>query len=538
MNRKLTIRILLLCVLSLFLVGCALKDNSRIGNEDSILKYCIIYQDELGLTYEQILAKIDNAEKDKDLIKRTFEIDRGTGTIILPDIYFVTVNITEKTFEIERIGYENIIVKDSDNVWFNGLKAICNDYYSIEFDDTLYIKLRETYNYSKEICENVTLPVRIIKEPIKVESVDLRLIDETTEIKVNEAKGLRAVVYPLNSSYQETEYKIKKIVLPSGQELTENFSKYAYIIDGRISTTTDIPIGSKIYISAVALHDDVESNILCLDVVRTPVTNFQLVSSTYGTGIQFGETLKLNLDIYPYNATANILNDEPIIVELLNTELGVLNKISDKTYTLTATSDLSYLREEININVSVGNLTKIFTFRIGNIPVNSVTIYDKETNVPLSQNIGLLPGGALKVYTVIDPIEASIYDVVYSKFSTTMGSGNYVSITEDGEITISPNAPVGMEVYLTASAKQVNSISHKITIQKIPVDYVELRIAGGLDSIALDQKLVLSAYIYPLNASNRTVEFKLLNEYELTGVTLPPMEYYRLAQIPRSVKKL
>jgi len=208
MNKKLVISwMLLTLILSLFLIGCTPESSPE--DEDPILKYCIFYQDELELelTYEQILAKINDAEKDKNLLKRTFIIDHDDGAVTLPDINLATVNITKETFKIERIYNKDIIIEDTINIWFNGLKAICYDYFSKEFDDTLYIKLRENFNYTKEICENTILPVRIIKEPIKVESVDLRLIDGTTEIKVNQTKGLRTYIFPQEASYQKLNTK-------------------------------------------------------------------------------------------------------------------------------------------------------------------------------------------------------------------------------------------------------------------------------------------------------------------------------------------
>ena len=100
-----------------------------------------------------------------------------------------------------------------------------------------------------------------------------------------------------------------------------------------------------------------------------------------------------------------------------NKECATINKIDDFHYELYAFDNNENIGKIITVTVAIGDYLRTFSYTIGAIPIESMTLYNAETQTELDSTISLTRGGILKVSAVINPVNASLKEVSYNIFA-------------------------------------------------------------------------------------------------------------------------
>lgn len=490
MKRKVSLITLIMCIFitSLCLVAC----NPNSPPDD-------------GVTISKELVSVNQSgEASNDRIE--LEMPRGTDTKSLPTLLIRNTNDVTKEVFYSLVNTKNLSFSTSDKLTFDGLAcSVLND--EIEFDISLEIKVADGTD------GELTLPLRVFRNYVAVESISLSFEDNSTDIGLTEKKVLSAEILPVNADYKSFIYSIEKIEKPDKTLYSGDFTQYAKIENGSLETTDKISIGSKIHISATTTKDNVKSEIFVVEVKRIEITNISLINTNQY--LKHGESLTLNLSAYPKNATFNILLDEEISVSITgNQDCGTIEKVSDFQYKLTAVDNTANIGKDMTVSVSIGGFTKTFKFGIVGTSVESILLFNEQTQAELEDGITLNRDSTLKVYAVIFPENASVINVNYYIYADIPNFGRYVDISNDGLITVTDLAPFGMEIYVSASAMGASTQSYKITVVEIPVESVTL--SAESDSITKNSILTLNATITPSIADYNTVIYRITND--VTGV--------------------
>lgn len=475
--------------------------------ENNIFQELVFEDDTDCETLEELIESLSN-----DLLKGstydftpTFEIDYYTGLVTLPNVYIRTIDLQTGDITYDPVDPNDLVFLNQDQVFFNGLTCYAKEYYAEEIDNRLNIRL----STDEEPLSLLKLPVRIVKEPIAVESVNIQLYDQTLDIGLTENKELLTEVLPYNATYQNLRYDIEKIQKADGSWYTGNLSQYAYIENNTLFTTNQIEIGAKIYLSATAIVDEVKSNTLVVTVRRINIERIDFCDSYQRNDINPGEELALKVTIYPENATINVLNDSLITVTLSDHQSATLTKIDDRNYLLTAVDDIANEGKILELTVSAENYSRDVYYQISLIPVESIVIYNEDTNLPLEHDITVYRNTVLNLSAVITPVNASVKQANFNLASNLQNFGRFASIDADGTLTISADAPFGMELYLSATALRKSSGAYKITVTQIPIENVQL--IPDKSYIVKNTIMYLRAYVYPDYADIITTQFRILN---------------------------
>lgn len=150
------------------------------------------------------------------------------------------------------------------------------------------------------------------------------------------------------------------------------------------------------------------------------------------------------------------------------------------------------------------------------IHIESIEIYNAETNMPLEKEITVTRNTVLYLKAVIMPENATVKEARLNLASSEQNFGRFAKIDADGKLTINDKAPFGAELYLSATANPKSSGAYKITITQIPVETVQL--IPEKNYLVKNSILNLNAYIYPENADVIYTQFKIINAP--TGVHL------------------
>ncbi|MDE5592551.1 MAG: helix-turn-helix transcriptional regulator [Clostridiales bacterium] len=275
----------------------------------------LIFETEKGIDTGKIINYPDSEiSADVDFADtRTFEIKYGVGIIRLPKLFVKTTVNGDASYE--RVEYSNVVFSCSDNIVIrceqdedniDYVAVIPHEYYDIEFNDWANIKYGE-----------FLISIRVFRNHIAVESVTVGFSDKSSEIGLAQREALSCNIKPYDASYTHYEYTIENIVKPNGEEYSGDLSEYAYIDKYYLTTTKNIEIGSVIYISATTYYDNVKSNVFAATVVRVGIeritASFQGYSTSY---IYVGESLPLAFNVYPDNASFNVLEEHAKITLL------------------------------------------------------------------------------------------------------------------------------------------------------------------------------------------------------------------------------
>lgn len=286
----------------------------------------------------------------------------------------------------------------------------------------------------------------------------------------------------------------------------------SYTRQEQLITTEKAPIGAKIYITATA--DGVTSKPLVVEVVRIPVDKIYLYMNNdrWGSDVMLGSENTFSFRLSPENATANVLQERSTVT-LLTPELATLEE-TESGWMVRVTDDVSKWSETIAIQVeSSDGVSRIEYWHISGIAVESVALLNAETNEELDDVIYLTHGSILRLKAVVLPENADYDHVSYAYFSDTANFGAYVKLSDDGVITVENNAPIGLEIFIGASAGRLNySKTHRIIIEKIPLERVTLSL--DTNEIVKGEVYNLKREIFPANADYSSSKYYLLEEVE------------------------
>lgn len=500
-------------------------------DEQHNYSYDLVFAQDTGIkNIDAIIAQLDSVIEKGDSYDptRTFVFENDESIITIPDIYIRTIDLTTGEITYEIVDESELIFINQEQVYNIGYEIYQNDRQMPAIDNRLNIRVD---SMNEEIAQ-LYLPVRVIKEPIPVESLALSAGDNSNTIGLTESKYLNVEIYPDNASYKNYDYKIDKIVKPDGTVYQGDLDLYAYIDNGELFTTEDIAIGSQIYITAETLPNNiiettVQSNILIIEVTRIGITEI-IFSDPYRRGdINLGETLSLSVRVYPENATINILRDSPITVSLNDDSIATLEKTDDWNYTLTASDDLNNLNKDIKLTLTTESYAKTYTYRIGSVPIQSMDIYNETTGEELESEIELYRLSTLNLETVITPVNASVDAVSYNLYSETPNIGYYITVSEDGTLTVSDIAPFDLVVYLSATAMNSTTQSYKITIIRVPAESVLIM----ADTSYIEQGTVVhfNAVINPEYADIVTIQYELVEN--IAGVLISSNMVYATSTV-------
>ena len=503
------------------------KEESFLKNEtvEESLKD-LVFEDKIGVdSIDEIKSELEE-KLNKGTVydsTRIFEIENTEENVSvqLPNVYIRNIDWHTGLISYDQVSVEDLIFINQEDVFNDGLTIYVRDMFKPELDNRLNIRVNST---DEQIAE-LFLQIRVVKKPIEVDSVTLSGTNGINTIGLTESKYLSVEILPYNATYQNFDYQIEKILKPDGSVYTDDLLQYAYIKNNELFTTEKIAIGAKIHVSAQTQKDLVKSNVLVFEVERIGIERIDFCDEYQRGDINLGETMSLQMTIYPQNATINILQDSEITVALQDGELALLSKVDDLHYTLTASDKAGDRNKDILLRVSAENYIKTYTYRIGTIPIESMEIHDKRTSEVLPVEFEMYRNDSMDLDVKIKPLNASVGGVAFHLVSDTVNYGRYISVDDTGLLQIKNDAPFGMVVYLSATAMHTSTEAYKITIVRVPVDAV--LITANTSYIVQNTVIHFKATIEPEYADAATITYRIVNN--VSGVLISGNMVYATA---------
>lgn len=486
-KQKIVIIILsvLLCITAIATaIAVPLSTSDRINNSkpvaDNVPGFDSTYLPGRGLMFENEISLTkdfegyldDNISPDKFFPdRRVYILPNDTKSVMLPKIRMEVCKKEDNSSIFGDIEFSNVKLYTTA-----GLSAYIEN-------KRIHVYLTDYCMEEYEGCVNVNyagenLSVKIVKYPVPVESVKVRFENDGNQIGLTEYGYVYVDVYPFNASYQDFSLTVNKIERPDGSFLTENLSQYAHLNNvnftgGELYAESSLEIGSKIHISATTVKDNVTSDALIVEVKRIPIQWMQFSMETFRNSITAGDSQNIKLQIYPANATANVLNEQ-IEVTLLTEDLATLT-YSNGRWIMTASSEYSAVGQEIKVKLSAPEgVEDTFSWFIDRVPIESMTVIDTRTNSELEETTYLHRGDTLQLDTIILPKNASVGPLTYHSTSkNTSNIGAYISF-DNGLLTVSEKIPLNSEITISISTKGGRTKNHKIIILPREVESITL----------------------------------------------------------------
>lgn len=426
---------------------------------------------------------------------RTFILSNNKLEMALPKLVREIAVQETASYKYENVKYDALtfyatqdeafwIYQSDNNVWAGTSTAVA------EF--TAYVNIK----YGDE-----HISIKIVKVPTSVQSVNIALSDKSQEIGLTESKYLNIDINPYNATYIDFSYTIEKIERPNGSLYEGDLSQYAEIKQESfcqyiLSTTKDIELNSKIYVSATTDVENVKSNILIIEVVRIKIDNISWENwfdyLTAGTSRIID---RRDFSFSPASATANVLNEKPKLT-LLTPEIATLETY-ENGWILTASSEYAAVNEYIKLKVSTPEgYNWVLDVLIEAIPIESMKIYNANTDVELADTTYLTRESTLQFKSVVYPENASIDKVTYHFGSkNTTNPSAYIDISDDGLLTVYNHAPLGMEIWLAITSGGESSKMYKLIIQ--PRQLEQITISCETDLAVIGETFRFSVFYTP-----------------------------------------
>lgn len=489
---------------SFTVVGDEVSFLSHKDKQAKVFRELVFEQDKEYDTLEKVIAAMDKEiEKGAGYdTTATFEIDAYTGAVTLPKVYIRTIHLDTGLVKYEAVPENSLAFVNEEQVHFEGLICFANDYYAAEIDNRLNVRI----DTADEFLGLLHLPVRIVKQPVAVQSVQISLQDNTKEIGFSGRKQLVAEVLPRKATYQSYQWKIDKVEKPDGTLYTEDGNPYAYVEKEMLVVTDRTAVGAKVYLRAVTDREAVSSSVMVVDVKRIAVQRIHLRDKNYRADINVGEEMPLHMSFEPKEATVNLLHDVVVDVSV-NDAAVTLTHLGETNYMLTAKNDPALVGRTVCITVTAEACTQTFFYTIGAVPIQEIVLYEDATGLPMPKQSVIHRGQTLQLHAVITPVNATLSKVDYNVAASVQNSSLYVNIDENGLLRVSENAPFGMEIYVAASAMYKTSAGCTITVEKIPVESVLL--SAEQSYVVTNTILNLKAYVYPEYADEKNVQYRL-----------------------------
>lgn len=475
--------------------------------EDEVYKDLVFANDREATSLSEVLSDMrENIEKGVQYDPtRVFVIDNETGAVNIPAVYMRSCNLRTGEVSYSEVEPSQLVIVNQDDVYFEGLTCYAKEYYAAEIDNRLNIRI----NTNDEEEKLLYLPIRIVKEPIEVKSVSIRLRDNVTTLGLTESADVLVGIAPADATYSNYNYVIEKIVRPNG-ELYENQEEYAYVSNDIFYTTDKIEIGSTVYLYAIAEHNGVISNKLAIQIERIPVERIEFFEANWRNHINLGDEMELTLKIFPENATVNVLNDVPVNIEFNDDSLGMLEKIADKRYMLKAFDIADNLNKQIEIDVTVESVSKHVYFYLTSVPIEEMQINSAETGEELADVIYLHRGDTLQMRAETFPKDAAVKDLEYVIFSETPNFGAYVSVGDNGMLVISDNARWDMEISVYIRSGDKTSRAYIIKVEQRQAE--EVLLISEQSYIIRNTMINISALIYPDDVEILNRQYEIIND--------------------------
>lgn len=379
---------------------------------------------------------------------------------------------------------------------------------------------------------DLTISVKVFKRPaVPVEGLYLSMADGTGTIGLAERyKEIDVRCMPQNASYPACQISIEKILHPDGSEYEGDLSTYAAIEGRYLSTTDQLELGAAIRIVAVTDAEGFRSNPFTVYVTRIPAERISLYGDFWQSYITLGESLRLNeVSVYPENATYNILHEQATVT-LSTPDLGTLEK-TETGYLLTATEDMSAVDSEIEIEVKTPEgFTKTFKWKIDGIPAESVLLVNADTGEEIDDIIYLTRGSTLRLKAVVYPENATYDHVSYGKFSYTPNFGAYVNISDEGVLTVSDRALLGLEVMFGVTVGfggrynySQDSETHRVIVQKQPLESITLSVETN--EVVKGKVYYITTELFPANA-DCSIKWKYYLLEDIEGIGLSDNTFF------------
>ncbi|MDE7164241.1 MAG: helix-turn-helix domain-containing protein [Clostridiales bacterium] len=394
---------------------------------------------------------------------RTFEIKQSVGAIRLPKLLVKTV--TNGVVSYETVDSSSVIFTCSENISLKYEK-------DKEYGNSLYVNVLPTDYYAVEFCEwanikygDLLISIKVFRNHIAVESVTVGFSDNSSEIGLTKSKVLSCNIKPYDANYTKFAYTIDSIIRPNGEKYDGNLTDYAYIDNHYLTTTKNIEIGSVINLFAVTDYDNIKSNVFTVTVTRVDVERITLTLPNTASHIFLGESQPLTFNIYPDNASFNVLEEQAIIT-LLTPELATLEQ-TESGWLLTASNNKNRVGEKIEIKVEMPEgATQVFYWTISKIQIESLMLINLDTGEELNEVTYINRNGTLRLIGIVTPENATYDKISYNIFVDMPNFGRYVQISDDGILTVSDNAPLDMEIFISVTAGTFRGNSYKIIVKQ------------------------------------------------------------------------
>ena len=198
------------------------------------------------------------------------EANRHRGN--LPRIYKRTINLTTETVSHELVPINQVHWEENTNVTietreFRGLMYPRNIANHI-IDEIIKVWITDANGHD---LKNLTTRVRVVREPILVESVHLRADGTNGQIRNGQTVILQSTVLPANASFRSNDHIIESLVVNGETVKGDNVYQFVGIDGGgslaRVTITEHMNIGDMINIVAINSFCGTISNVLTLTVV-------------------------------------------------------------------------------------------------------------------------------------------------------------------------------------------------------------------------------------------------------------------------------
>lgn len=377
------------------------------------------------------------------------------------------------------------------------------------------------------------LSMKVILNPTPIEEIELFSVLEQYEVCATESLQLKVNISPTRATYKDYSIQVQYIEAPDGSVIEDDLSDYAYAEDIKYSfydkilhTTEKILPGSKIYVCAKADHDGVTSNVLCIEVKRLgiesiTIRNIESWDKYTGEGtIRIGDSIQLILFVAPSNCSFNILNEQ-ITATVLTPELATIKAGSgwiQSTFILSANFDHENVGKKIEIEFSTPEgYCKRISFAIHGIDVADIYLIDADTRELFpDRTITMSAGSSVKLQAVVAPENATYESIEFFVSAGDFVFG-FVSVTDDGVLTVFGNAPDRYTTTLFVIASGENTFYSEYTVVVTNIRLATLY----SDSDVLQKGVInnLSVNELPDYFNLTSIEYKIVN-YDEVGDTV------------------
>ncbi|MCL2755563.1 MAG: hypothetical protein FWE45_00740 [Firmicutes bacterium] len=485
------------------------------GEDPYVIQDLVTRNNPVGNTTLEFGRSYVMTYEEKDTAKHNtvqFNEDNGYSHQI-PYLYIRSIDKGNRTVTYERVQPSRTRIETNDYVGMtDGGLLYPKNLRQFSIDELLVVYVVDT-NGRRTQFSNL---LRVQREPIPVETINLHVSSGTNEIRVGQTRHLVTQIFPLNASFPNANFEVESVI--TGGRVVRGAATMNYVrLHGsgtlaEVTALNNLNPGDTINIVATTEFDGVRSNTFTFDVVRTPVDQVHLVTQNNVTSATLGQVLPFDVITDPNGSTFAITGTHAQVT-ILDESLGRIERISGNRFTLTITNDANMLGRQIGIKIIVndnGNIIeRIFHLHIREIHLAGLTINNADTGEELGANTQVNQGETLRLVPILDPIDATLQTRI--NFLTNV-TNEFVYITQSGELRIRPNAPVGFTFTVTALYGHIASKNYTFTVIAIPVEYVT--ISSPVAEAAPGDMFALSSDVLPASATFRQVQFEVIQGSE------------------------